>query len=253
MPLLSVGLLQGCLVTPVVDTPTVCKFDDGEYYYCGATVSSSESTMVSQSSSTSSTVTYARPQNTAYYQEGKEYAEINPDEYMVETNHMFSPSFHHKYLNEYAEQLAIKLVENLRMMDATSSVAVTSFVDLDPTLKNTNILGNQLAESLIHEIQQFGVLVVDYKTMGNIQLSESGDFAFSRVHQELDNIQKIDYILSGTLSYGANGVMVNARVVHTEMKTVIATANSVIPYFVLSSLGPRVVDYNQSEESDETQ
>ena len=80
--------------------------------------------------------------------------------------HTYRPVFTHKLLGDYAEQMTMKLIENMRYVSTNTPVAVTSLVDLDSSLSHTNILGNQLAESFITELQEFGIPVVDFKTTG---------------------------------------------------------------------------------------
>lgn len=146
-----------------------------------------------------------------------------------------------KQLNDYVAQMAMQLVETFHYFPVESRVAVASFVDLDSELNRTNIVGNQLAEAFIHQFQQFGVNVVDFKTTRDIQVTANGDFVFSRNHSQLDALQQIDYVLSGTMVFGPRGIMVNARVINFRTKVVAASSQQLIPHFVISSLYPGIV------------
>ncbi len=146
-----------------------------------------------------------------------------------------------KQLNDYVAQMAMQLVETFHLFPVESRVAVASFVDLDSELNRTNIIGNQLAEAFIHQFQQFGISVVDFKTTRDIQVTPGGDFVFSRNHSQLDMLQQIDYVLSGTMVFTPRGIMVNARVINFRTKVVAASSQQLIPHFVVSSLYPSIL------------
>jgi len=150
--------------------------------------------------------------------------------------HVYKPKYTHKLLSDYTEKLAMELVENMRYVSQASPIAVSSFVDLNNNLKTTSVLGNQLAESFIHELQAFGLSVVDYKHTGEIEVASNGDFTFSRNNHELSNMANIEYVLSGTIIYNDRGAIVNARIIGRESKVVVSTANTFIPAFMVESL-----------------
>ncbi len=145
-----------------------------------------------------------------------------------------------KQLADYASQMSMQLVETLHAFPAGARIAVASFVDLGSELDVTNIVGNQLAESFIHQMQQYGLSVVDYKTTKDIRVTANGDFVFTRDHQRLDTLQMIDYVLSGTMVHTPKGIMVNARVINFRSKVVAASSQQLIPHFVISSLYPAI-------------
>lgn len=143
--------------------------------------------------------------------------------------------YSHKMLGHYIEQMTMNMVGN-EYNKMTTPIAVASFVQFDSTLMKTNVLGNQIAEGFIHELQQYGLPVVDYKVTGAIRITPKGDFAFSRNVMELASNQSIGYILSGTLVHAKDGVIVNARIVGLSSKVVIASAKGFIPGFVLNAI-----------------
>lgn len=152
--------------------------------------------------------------------------------------HSYRPAYTHKLLGDYAEQIAMKLVENMRYVTVNTPVAVASFVDLDSSLGRTNILGNQMAESFITELQEFGIPVMDYKTTGVIHVGQNGDYVFSRNTGELKQNLGIKYVLSGTMTYNDRGVILNVRMVDMLTKVVVASTKGFIPQFVVDSLYP---------------
>ncbi len=143
--------------------------------------------------------------------------------------------YSHKLLGHYVEQMAMQMVGSNPPV-LTSPIAVASFVQFDSTLTRTDILGNQIAESFIYELQQYGMPVVDYKVTGSIRITPRGDFAFSRDVRELAEDQAIGYILTGTVIRAKGGVIVNARIVGLTSKVVVASTKTFIPGFVLKSL-----------------
>ncbi|MEO2266953.1 FlgO family outer membrane protein [Pseudoalteromonas sp. YIC-656] len=158
--------------------------------------------------------------------------DINPLEIKVDTK---LHSAHHKQLSDYTQQLALKLSDSMTSQ-YVSHIAVASFVDFDHTLHHTNPLGNQLAQELLGDLQRFGYSTVEHKLTPYIEVNQGGDFVLSRDSKALAKNIGIDHILTGTLVYRQNGVVVHARVVGTQDQVVKASARQFIPYFVISEL-----------------
>lgn len=155
--------------------------------------------------------------------------------------HAFRPLHTHKLLGDYAEQMTMKLVENMRYVKVNTPIAVASFVQLDGSLTQTNILGNQLAESFITELQAFGIQVIDYKTTNTIHVGRAGDFVFSRDLNELDQNPNVKYVLSGTMTHNDRGVILNVRMVDLRTKIIVASSKGFVPQFVVESLYPHSI------------
>nr|WP_297347708.1 FlgO family outer membrane protein [uncultured Glaciecola sp.] len=154
---------------------------------------------------------------------------------------LFRPSFSHKSLQDYAGQLSMQLLRNSAGMKKNDLIGVASFVRLDRSLQQTNILGNQLAEYFISEIQQFGLAVVDFKMASALNVTQRGDFVFSRDSLELAQDMKMDHMLSGTMIDKQKGVQINARIISVENNRVVASASVLIPHFIGQSLRPNYV------------
>lgn len=155
----------------------------------------------------------------------------------------FSPQFTYKSVQDYAGQLAMDLVKNGNGLDASAMIGISSFVKLDTSLQNTTILGNQLAEYSISEIQQFGLNVIDFKLMPAIQVRRNGDLAFSRDVVQLLNNNKMNHVMSGTMIEKPEGTFVNARIISLTTNRVVSTASVLIPRFVADQAQPRFVSY----------
>lgn len=155
-----------------------------------------------------------------------------------------------KGINFYVRGLMQDMIANVQFVNETTPIAVTSFVLLNSDLNQTNILGNQIAESLIHEIHKFGIPIIDFKTTDYIRITNQGDFTFSRDYQELRGDLPIRYVVSGTLLKQHDGYLVNARIVGVSSKAVVATAQNFIPLNVVKSIIDNVnVDESLSTKS----
>lgn len=149
----------------------------------------------------------------------------------------FTPLQHHKTLANYVEQMALDLVDTLEYesdTDTNINIAVTTLVDLDSSLTKSNQLGNQISETLIHQLQKFGYGVVDFKTTQTIDVNSRGDFAFSRDIEKLSEEQMASHVLAGTLIYRSDAVVVNTRVINAHTKKIVASSRKLIPIYVLN-------------------
>ena len=159
---------------------------------------------------------------------------------LMPPRHSYQPKYTHKNIGEYAEQLAMELMRQARQLDAKSRIGVASFVALDASLQQTNALGNQLAESLMREMQAYGIQVVDYKMMNRINVDQEGDRIFSRNRFKLRRAD-MDYVLAGTMHRNEKGVRVNARIVSLDSQSVVASAKGFIPHFIVNEVVPEYV------------
>lgn len=141
-------------------------------------------------------------------------------------------------VNHYVQGMMHDLVANLDMVKQGMIIGVTSFVYLDGAYDQTDLFGNQLSEGFMHEIHQFGLDVVDFKTTDFIRVTPKGDFVFSRDFMELREEQPIEYVLGGTLVQHQGGTLVNARIVSVASKKVLASAQSFVPQHVVSAIQP---------------
>lgn len=148
----------------------------------------------------------------------------------------YVPMNHFVKLDNYVEQMAIELSDLLNETQKMSTeLAVASFVRLDGTLQTSDQLGNQLAETFMHQLHRFGYQVVDTKLLDNVNITRMGDYVFSRKSKSKFNTEAAEYVLSGTMLYREKGVLVNARVMSLESKKVVATTSKMIPWYVLRS------------------
>jgi TolB-like protein len=159
-------------------------------------------------------------------------------------------------INYYVRGMMQDLVANLQYVNSTTPVAVVSFVMLDSNYNDSNLLGIQIAESLIHEVHKFGIPVIDFKTTGYIRVTEQGDFAFSRDYEDFSGEMPARYIVGGTMLKHTDGYLINARIVGMQSQAVVASAQSFIPNSVVNPLissASIVIDANKSHQNINTQ
>ena len=132
-------------------------------------------------------------------------------------------------INQTVKFLADQLSQNKDFANITDSkLAITSFVNIE-NLRETNKLGNLISEHLIHDMQIRGYKVIDYKTMPDIEVGKHGDYAFTRTVDNLRQDIALNYILTGTYTFYADGVSLNARIIDTQTSVVVSTAQAFIP------------------------
>ncbi|WP_100656843.1 FlgO family outer membrane protein [Alteromonas flava] len=151
---------------------------------------------------------------------------------------LFSADTTHKSIREYAAQLAMQLMDRAVALTPADLVGVVSFVELDASLNTSSPLGNQLTEYFIGEIQHFGIGIVDFKVGNAISVTPTGDFIFSRNAERLADKLEMNHVLTGTMIQRSHGVSVNARIVALADRRVVASANVLIPDFVVAEINP---------------
>ncbi|WP_051275247.1 FlgO family outer membrane protein [Aestuariibacter salexigens] len=152
--------------------------------------------------------------------------------------HRFYAETMHKSLADYAEQLAMQLIKHANGISSASRIGVVSFVAFDASLQNTSVVGNQLAEYTMVQLQQLGVNVVDFKLQDGIAVGRHGDIVLSRDEDDLANELALDYVLTGTMIENPRGLTINARIAHLDNKRLASSATLQIPRIVVEQLMP---------------
>jgi TolB-like protein len=150
--------------------------------------------------------------------------------------HGYAPSRHNIKLSSYVEQLVISLQQN-STQKINGNISVSSFVNFDSSLQNTNAVGNQLAENFTTQLRRFGFAVSDSKLTKAISITPQGDFVFTRQVRKLRRNSDLCCVLAGTMIYAPQGIEVNARIMDLATQAVLSSASTTIPYFVVEHLG----------------
>ena len=143
-----------------------------------------------------------------------------------------------KHVGDYVKNLAQDLIANMEYVSDKTPVGVTHFALLDSDLQQTTLLGRQMAESFMHELHKFRIPVIDFKATDYIRITEQGDFVLSRDYLELNGSLPIEYVLTGTMTKHQGGVLVNARILGMESRAVVASAQTLVPFYVVDALIP---------------
>ncbi|MDF2178045.1 FlgO family outer membrane protein [Aliiglaciecola sp. CAU 1673] len=91
------------------------------------------------------------------------------------------------------------------------------------------LLGHQLAQGMITESSRRGYLVQDFLATNDIIMEEQAERVLSRQLSQLETNQNVDFYITGTITEQSNGAVVNAKVVHSRSKTVVAGATKFFP------------------------
>jgi TolB-like protein len=143
-----------------------------------------------------------------------------------------------KHVGDYVRNMAQDLVSNMEYVSERTPVAVTHFSLIDSDLKQTYLLGQQMAESFVHEFHKFRMPVVEFKATQFIRVTELGDFVMSRDFLDLKSNTPIQYVLTGTMTKHQGGFIVNARMLGMQSNVVVASAQSFIPFYIVDALLP---------------
>lgn len=143
-----------------------------------------------------------------------------------------------KHIGDYVKNMTQDLIANMEYVNEKTPIGVTHFALIDTDLQTTDLLGRQMAESFVHELHKFRVPVIDFKATDYIRITTGGDFVLSRDYLELSSSLPIEYVLTGTMAKHQGGVLVNARILGIESRAVVASAQMLVPFYVVDALIP---------------
>ncbi|WOE71169.1 FlgO family outer membrane protein [Hydrogenimonas thermophila] len=125
-------------------------------------------------------------------------------------------------IKDTVDKIAQQLVNTLKVKNV-GSVAITSFVDLHQLNKTTHF-GRVLGESLFNELFKRGVKVMDFRGQKSLSINANGEFFLSRNVKKLHSPIQNKYVLVGTYTKIAEGILINSRIVDNKNGSVIATS-----------------------------
>lgn len=161
-------------------------------------------------------------------------------------------------MSEAVAQMAQQLSTGLREHRVRRlPMAVLPFTDLDRAgAQATNPVGERLAENFIYQLQQAQYNLVDFRA---VSLNTTEKPPLSRQSLSLLNSHyRIYFVLTGTYSRYPGGVVLNARVLDTTTRQVLASAQTHVPdarlegalpgYDPLTALGQGKIIENRNGE-----
>ncbi|MCV2885902.1 FlgO family outer membrane protein [Aestuariibacter sp. AA17] len=157
-----------------------------------------------------------------------------PDMYQKADLSLSSTAMTGDEIQDYVREMVNTMADNMTDVSDEARIAVTNFVPVDSDYTHTPYLGEVLNHAFISELYRFGLVAMDFKVADYIRVTPKGDFILTRDFLELRNETQAEFVLVGTLSQLAKGVLVHARMVDVASKTVVATSESMIPARVAS-------------------
>jgi len=124
------------------------------------------------------------------------------------------------------DKIAQQLLATMKQKQLTGSVAITSFVDLHKLNKTTHF-GRVMGESFFNELYKRGVNVMDFRGQKALSINADGEFFLSRNVKKLNSPIENTYVLVGTYSKIAEGVIINSRIIDNVNGKVIASSRVV--------------------------
>jgi TolB-like protein len=142
-----------------------------------------------------------------------------------------------KNVNHYAKWLIQDLFSNIDSPDKSSAFAVANFALLDSDLKTTNHFGRQLNESIMHETNRTGFSVIDLKSTGRLQFTDTGDiFWHSEEIDEVSGNLDINFVITGTMTKHQGGYLLNARIIDVETNALMSSSQILVPAKVVDAV-----------------
>jgi TolB-like protein len=130
-------------------------------------------------------------------------------------------------VSEAVEQMAIQLVNGLNQNRVKRfPIAVLPFASLRNSVPDP-LLGDRLSESFIFPLQQRGYNLVDYRAV-SLATTEKSPVSKQNI-SALRQRYKIYFVLTGTYAHHPDGIVINARVLDTTTRQVLASAQTHIP------------------------
>ena len=127
-------------------------------------------------------------------------------------------------VSEAVEQMAVQLVNGLNQNRVKRfPIAVLPFASLRQSVPD-RLFGARLSESFIFPLQQRGYNLVDYRA---ISLATTLKSPVSKQNiSALRQRYKIYFVLTGTYAHHPDGIVINARVLDTTTRQVLAAAQT---------------------------
>jgi len=130
-------------------------------------------------------------------------------------------------LSEAVAQMTVQLNIGLQQKRVRKlPIAILPFVKLG-TKETGTPTGERLSENFIFQLQQHGYNLVDYRA---VSLNTSAKDPLSTGNlSALHNRYRIHFVLTGTYTQHPDGVVVNARVLDTTTRQILAAAQTNVP------------------------
>lgn len=140
-------------------------------------------------------------------------------------------------VNQYTKWLIQDLFSNVDSPDNNHVIAVANFALLDSDLKRTSHFGRQLNEAIMHETNRTGFSVIDLKSTGRLQFTDSGDiFWHSENIDEVTGNLDINFVITGTMTRHQGGYLINARIIDVNSNALMSSSQILVPNDVVDAV-----------------
>ncbi len=130
-------------------------------------------------------------------------------------------------ISEAVAQMADQLVNGLNQNRVKRfPIAVLPFSSLKNSVPDA-LMGERLSESFIFPLQQRGYNLVDYRAV-SLATTEKAPVSRQNISGLRQNF-KIYFVLTGTYAHHPDGIVINARVLDTTTRQVLASAQTHVP------------------------
>lgn len=155
-------------------------------------------------------------------------------------------------LQQHISALAFRLLSSAHNLNGQAGIAVSGFVDQQDYESQSNF-SRLLSETMMFQLNQYGLRVVDFKTLPFIRITPQGDVSTSRDYRQLSAQLDARYLLHGTVSETTGGRLINARLVSIGDNSVVASAQHYIPEYLVAGMlnarGPQARVITAAERS----
>ncbi|MGO1247938.1 MAG: FlgO family outer membrane protein [Oceanisphaera sp.] len=138
-------------------------------------------------------------------------------------------------IQQHMSALAYRLVSSAHNLNEQSGIAVSGFVD-QQDYQSQDDFSRLLSETMMFQLNQYGLRVVDFKALPFIRITPEGDISTSRDYRQLSPRIDARYLLHGTVSETTGGRLINARLVSMGDNSLIASAQQFIPEYLVAGL-----------------
>ncbi|MDP5292302.1 FlgO family outer membrane protein [Oceanimonas sp. CHS3-5] len=149
-------------------------------------------------------------------------------------------------LQQHMSALAHRLVSSAHDMNRQAAIAVSGFVSQEDYTSQDEF-GRLLSETMMFQLNQHGLKVVDFKALPFIRITPEGDVSTSRDYRQLSGRINAQYLLHGTISQTQGGRLINARLISMADHGVVSSAQQFVPDYLVAAMlntrGPEIPDH----------
>lgn len=150
----------------------------------------------------------------------------------------FAWGSHRMVLDDYAQTMALQLVEQLQDFSFQGEVAVATLVPLHGNIEQKNWYGEQYAQAMNQHLSRFSVPVTENKLANYLKFTEQGETALTLDFHKISQRAGVNYVVVSQWIARDHGLQITSRLVRSSDKRVLASATQLLPAVVLERSYP---------------